>query len=69
MTKIFYYLTMFLYPKSLVFRPKIVLQLEFMVLASIYIIIDITVFMVINVHLVYKIIYKRALFSILLFKC
>ena len=70
MTEIFYFLTMFLYPKSFELCPKIVLQLEYMVLAAIYIIIhDITVFVVINVSLVYKIIYKHALFSILLFKC
>ena len=40
MTEIFYFLTMVLYPKSFVLRPKIVLQLECMVLAAIYIIIS-----------------------------
>ena len=69
MTEIFYFLTMFLYPKSFVSCPKIVLQLEYIVLAAIYILNIITIFMVINVRLVYKIIYKRALFSILLLKC
>ena len=39
MTEIFYFLTMFLNPKSFVLCPKIVLQLEYMVLATIYIII------------------------------
>ena len=38
-TEIFYFLTMFLYPKSFVLCPKIVLPLEYMVLAAIYIII------------------------------
>ena len=39
MTEISYFLTMFLYPKSDVLCPQIVLQLEYMVLAAIYIII------------------------------
>ena len=39
MTEIFYFLTMFLYKKTFVLCPKIVLQLEYMVLAAIYIII------------------------------
>ena len=70
MTKIFYLLTVFLCPKSFVLCPKIVLQLEYMVLRQFtYLFHDITIFMVINVSLVYKIIYKHALFSILLFKC
>ena len=38
-TEIFNFLTMFLYPKSFVLCPKIVLPLEYMVLAAIYIII------------------------------
>ena len=48
-----------------------VLLLEYMVLTTMYRILleAITVFMFINVCLVYKIIYKLALFSILLFKC
>ena len=51
MTEIFYFLTMFLHPKSFVLCPQIVLPLEDMVLAAIYMIIhDITVFMVINVR-------------------
>ena len=37
--KYFIFLTMFLYPKSFVLCPKIVLQLEYMVVAAIYIII------------------------------
>ena len=39
MTEIFYFLTMFLNPKSFVLLPKILLQLEYMILAAIYIII------------------------------
>ena len=39
MTEIFYFLIMFLNQKSFVLCPKIILQLEFMVLAAIYIII------------------------------
>ena len=39
MTEIFSFLTMFLNPKSFVLCPKMVLQLEFMVLAAIYIIV------------------------------
>ena len=39
MTEIFYFLTMFLYQKPFVLCPKIVLRLEYMVLAAIYIII------------------------------
>ena len=39
MTEIFYSLTVFLYPKSFVVCHKIVLQLEYMVLAAIYIVI------------------------------
>ena len=39
-TEIFYFLTMFLYPKSSVLFPKIVLPLEYMVLAAINIIIS-----------------------------
>ena len=39
MTEIFYFLTIFLYPKSFVLCPEIVLQLENMVLVAIYIII------------------------------
>ena len=39
MTKIFYILAMFFNPKSFVSCPKIVLQLEYMVLAAIYIVI------------------------------
>ena len=39
LTEIFYFLTMFLNPKSFVLCPKIVLQLEYMVLVAIYIII------------------------------
>ena len=38
-TEIFYFLTMFLHPKSFVLCPKIFLPLEYMVLAAIYIII------------------------------
>ena len=37
MTKIFYFLTRFLNPKSFVLCPKIVLQLEYIVLVAIYI--------------------------------
>ena len=37
--KYFTFLRMFFYPKSLVLCPKIVLQLEYTVLAAIYIII------------------------------
>ena len=39
LTEIFYFLTMFLYPKSFVVCPKIVLSLEYMVFTSIYVII------------------------------
>ena len=47
-----------------------VLPLEYFVLAAIYIIIPgFTVFVEINVQLVYKFIYKLALFSVLVFKC
>ena len=35
-TEIFYFLTIFLYPKSFVLCPKIVLPLEYMGLAAIY---------------------------------
>ena len=41
MTEIFYFLTMFSHPKSLiVLCPKIVLPLEYIVLAKIYVIIS-----------------------------
>ena len=38
-TEIFYFLTMFLHPKSFVLSPQIVLPLEYMVLVAIYIIV------------------------------
>ena len=40
MTEIFIFLTMFLHPKSLVLCPMIVLQLEYMDSAALYIIIQ-----------------------------
>ena len=39
MTEIFYFLTMFLYPKSFVLCPKIASPLEYMILVAIYTII------------------------------
>ena len=38
MTEVFYFLTMFFYPKSFVLCPKIFSPLEYMVLATIYMI-------------------------------
>ena len=55
MTEIIYFLTMFLYSKSFVLCPTIVLQLECMVVVAFH---DITVFKVISVRLVYKIIFN-----------
>ena len=59
------------YSKLLVLCSNMVLLLEYMVLVAIYIIpgYNRIHILVINVRLVYKIIYKLALFSILLFKC
>ena len=60
------FLTMFFfYQKSLVLWPKMVLPLKYMLLAAIYIVVNM---LVINVSLVYKITFTLALFSILLFK-
>ena len=39
MTEIFYFLTMFLYPKSFVLCPKIGLSVQYMFFTAIYIII------------------------------
>ena len=39
MSEVSNFLTMFLYPKSFVLCPKIVLQFEYMIVAAIYIII------------------------------
>ena len=60
----------FFYPKLFVLCPKIVLPLDYMVLVANYIIIP-GYYLIYgnNVRLVYKIIYKLAFFSILLFKC
>ena len=54
------------YPHLLVSCPKMGLLLEYMVLETVT---QLFQAIVINVRLVYKILHKLALFSILLFKC
>ena len=67
-TEIFYFWTMVFHPKSLELCPKMVLPLYYMVLVAIYIIIPGYYCIQGNkCTLVYRIINKLALFSILLF--